>query len=278
MRKSFWVLLFFGFYFSVFSQNGEPQILKIWEDTPPTFNGLTDEAEIIVYRPQTISDTPIPAVLIFPGGGYAGVSMPYEGHATAKWMASQGVVGIILKYRLPNQHKDVPFEDACKALQIINDHASDWNIDTSKIGLVGFSAGGHLAAVLSTYYADNHLCLRPAFTILFYPVTTFETLTKGGTRNNLMGLEPSGSEIFTYSAEKQVSENTTPTIIFTANDDNSVPSTFSSNYYNALKRNNVPASLYIFPKGGHGWGFLPEYKYNEQALSLLKDWIDDYVK
>lgn len=278
MKKSLFVFLLINFCFSVLSQNIDPLILKVWENTPPTENGLTDEAEIIVYKPQTISEAPIPAVLIFPGGGYAGVSMQYEGHAVARWMASQGIVGVILKYRLPNQHKEVPFDDACKALQIIKDHSTEWNIDISKIGLVGFSAGGHLAAVLSTYYADNDLCLRSAFTILFYPVTTFETLTKGGTRNNLMGMEPSGSDIFTYSAEKQVSENTAPTIIFTANDDNSVPSTFSSNYYNALRRNNVPASLYIFPKGGHGWGFLPEYKYNEQALSLLKDWIDDYVK
>lgn len=278
MKKNFLILLFIGFCFSAFSQNIDSLTLKIWEYTPPTENGLPDEAEIIVYKPQIKSETTIPAVLICPGGGYAGLSMAYEGHEIAKWMASQGIVGVILKYRLPNQNKEVPFEDACKAIEMIKEHASEWNIDTSKIGVAGFSAGGHLAAVLSTYYADNDFCQRPAFTILFYPVTTLETVTKGGTRNNLMGLEPSGSDVFAYSAEKQVSAQTPPAIIFTADDDGSVPSTFSTSYYNALKDYDIAASLYIFPKGGHGWGLLPQYKYNEQSLSLLKAWIDDYVK
>lgn len=278
MKTSFFTLLFVSFCISLFAQNTDPLVLKIWNDAPPTENGLADESEIIVYKPQVISDTPTPAVLICPGGGYAGLSMPYEGHVIAKWMASQGIVGVILKYRLPNQNKEVPFDDACKALKIIENHATEWNINPSKIGVAGFSAGGHLAAVLSTYYAENNLSLRPAFTILFYPVTTLETVTKGGTRNNLMGSDPSSSEVFAYSAEKQVSNQTPPAIIFTADDDASVPSTFSTSYYNALKEQNVAASLYIFPEGDHGWGLLPHYKYNEQSLALLKYWIDDYVK
>lgn len=279
MKKSFLFLFFSLLIFSACGQSKEPVTLKVWSDQNPTTpNGLSDEAEITVYLPNTMSKIATPAVLVCPGGGYAGVSMPYEGHAAAKWMASQGLVGVVLKYRLPNHHKEVPFEDAVKAMQIIRDHATEWNVDVSKIGVAGFSAGGHLAATLSTYYANNELCPIPAFTILFYPVISLEVVTKGGTRNNLMGLDPSSEDVFAYSAEKQVSLNTPPTIIFTADDDNSVPSTHSSNYYNALKGNNVPASLYVFPEGGHGWGFYPEYKYNHQAQSLLEAWINSYVK
>lgn len=259
-------------------QNEEPIQLKVWENNPPTNNGLTDKAELFIYKPHTLSKLPTPAVLIFPGGGYAGVSMPYEGHAFAKWIASQGIVGIVLKYRLPNQHKEVPFDDACQAMQIVRNHAEEWNIDVSKMGVAGFSAGGHLAATLSTYYANNELCPRPAFTILFYPVITMETVTKGGTRNNLMGLTPSEEDIANYSPEKQVSENTPRTIIFTANDDASVPTFHSTNYYQTLNEKGISASLHIFPEGGHGWGLLPDYKYNEESLSILKTWLDLYIK
>lgn len=266
-------------FFTACGKDSDYITLKVWgEEEPITSSGLDDEAEIYVYLPQTLSKIETPAVLILPGGGYAGVSLPYEGHAAAKWMASKGIVGIVLKYRLPNKHKDVPFEDAIKALQIIRDNAEEWNIDESKIGVAGFSAGGHLASVLSTYYTNNQLCTKPAFTMLFYPVISFQEVTKGGTRNNLLGFEPDSVDVFTYSAEKQVSANTPPTIIFTADDDASVPSTHSISYYDALKVNNIPASLYIFPEGGHGWGFFPEYKYNETAQSLLELWINKYVK
>lgn len=264
---------------SACGQNETPEQLKVWVKTQaPTNNGLTDEAELFIYKPNTLSKTPTPAVLICPGGGYAGVSMPYEGHAFGKWMASQGIVGIVLKYRLPNQHKEVPFDDACQAIQIIRNHSVEWNIDVSKIGVAGFSAGGHLASTLSTYYANNELCPRPAFTILFYPVITMETVTKGGTRNNLLGLTPSEEDILNYSPEKQVSENTPPSIIFTADNDQSVPSAHSIMYYEALKAKGIPASLHIFPEGGHGWGLLPDYKYNKESLALLKVWLDSYVK
>lgn len=281
MKKYFFLILLILSGISACSQNEENKNiiqLKVWENKAPTDNGLTDEAEIFVYKPNTLSKLATPAVLICPGGGYAGVSMPYEGHALAKWMASQGIVGIVLKYRLPNNHKEVPFDDACQAMQIIRNHAKEWNIDISKIGVAGSSAGGHLAATLSTYYANKELSPRPAFTILFYPVITMEAVTKGGTRNNLMGLSPSEEDIVNYSAEKQVSENTPRTIIFAADNDDSVPTSHSIGYYNALKEKGVSTSLYIFPEGGHGWALLPDYKYNETSLSLLKIWLNSYIK
>lgn len=278
MKKYIFFLLLVISALSACGQDEASVQLNVWENTPPTSNELTDTAQLFVYLPHTMSKIPTPAVLISPGGGYAGVSMPYEGHAFAKWIASQGVVGIILKYRLPNKHKEIPFDDACQAIQIIRNRAKEWNIDISKIGVAGFSAGGHLAATLSTYYANNELCPRPAFTILFYPVITMETVTKGGTRNNLMGLNPTEEDILNYSPEKQVSATTPPAIIFTANDDASVPTWHSIRYYDALKEKGISTSLHIFPEGGHGWGLLPDYKYNETSLSILKIWLESYVK
>ncbi|SHG23490.1 alpha/beta hydrolase [Dysgonomonas macrotermitis] len=278
MKKYLFLVFFVVFALLACKENQEPVTMKVWEGNPPTSNGLSDQAEIIVYKPKTMSKLPTPAVLICPGGGYAGLSMPYEGHGLAQWMASKGVVGVILKYRLPNKHKEVPFDDACQALQIIRNHSKEWNIDVSKIGVAGSSAGGHLAATLSTYYTNNELCPRPAFTILFYPVITMETVTKGKTRDNLMGVEPSEEDILAYSPEKQVSENTPPAIIFTADGDGSVPPLHSVMYYRALKEKNIPASLHIFSEGDHGWLLLPQYKYTEPTMSLLETWMESYIK
>lgn len=266
------ILILLSLCFSVYSQ----ETILLWdEQNPPTENGLDDEAELIVYLPEIRQSdkTSVPAVLICPGGGYAGVSMPYEGHAFARWMASQGFVSAILKYRLPNKHKEIPFDDVGKAMSVINRNAENWNIDVNRVGIAGFSAGGHLASVFSNLDSE----FRPAFTILFYPVISFENLTKGGTRPNLLGDNPSASDILKYSANLQVTNQTSSAIIFMADDDPSVPSIHSTLYYDALKKHNIPASLYIFPEGGHGWGLLDSFKYNEQCLDLLRLWLDKNV-
>lgn len=248
--------------------------MKIWYDqVPPTENGLTDEAELIIYFPKNKTlDKSNPAVLICPGGGYGGLSIQYEGHAFAIWIASQGFTGIILKYRLPNQHKEVPFDDATQAMKVIKANSGNWKIDINKIGIAGFSAGGHLAAKFSN--SDTEI--KPAFTILFYPVISFKKATRGGTRQNLLGANPSATDIYTFSVEQQVTERTPPSIIFTADNDLSVPSIHSAEYYMALKEHQIPASLYIFPEGGHGWAMLDSFKYNKEALSLLSLWLQPF--
>ena len=254
------------------------EVINIWKNDAPTSNGLTDEAKLYIYLPENIADhRKVPAVLICPGGGYAGVSMKYEGHAFAQWLASQGIAGIVLKYRLPNQHKEIPFEDAEQSMQIIRANADRWNINPDKVGISGFSAGGHLAAILSNRYSKEGLYTHPNFTILFYPVISFEEVTKGGTRTNLLGKDPSSTEIYSFSADRQVTANTPPTIIFVSDNDHSVPSVHSTMYYNALKRNGIPATLYVFPEGDHGWGMIESFKYYDQSLSLLKMWLDKTV-
>jgi len=263
------IALFSGFVINIYSQHS----VKLWDlDKPKIENGFSDEAELIVYLPESSNSKKHPAILICPGGGYAGISMEYEGHAFAKWIAFQGFVGAILKYRLPNQHKEVPFEDAEKAISIIQSNSEQWSIDTEKIGIAGFSAGGHLAAVLS----NNKSSFTPFFTILFYPVITLQEVTKGGTRNNLMGLNPSAEDVYEFSAEMQVSEQTPPTIIFTCDGDESVPSMHSVKYYESLKTNNIPAALYIYPEKGHGWAMLKQFRYNDITLELLGNWLQQF--
>lgn len=273
--KKFLVLAIIIFIsLSVYSQDS----IQVWKNKPPTSNGLADEAKLYVYLPENTADhQKVPAVLICPGGGYAGVSMKYEGHAFAQWLASQGIAGIVLKYRLPNQHKEVSFEDAEQSMQIIRANAERWNINPDKVGISGFSAGGHLAAILSNRYSKEGLYTHPNFTILFYPVISFEEVTKGGTRTNLLGKDPSSTEIYSFSADRQVTVNTPPTIIFVSDNDHSVPSVHSTIYYNALKRNGIPATLYVFPEGEHGWGMIESFKYYDQSLSLLKMWLDATV-
>jgi acetyl esterase/lipase len=251
--------------------------INIWEGPAPTNNGLNDTAQLIVYTPQKAINTKLPAVLICPGGGYAGVSMPYEGHAFAKWLSDQGFIGIVLKYRLPNQHKEIPFDDVRKSMEIIEKNAEKWNIDKDKIGIAGFSAGGHLAAVASNLLIQENSDIYPRYTILFYPVISLKEVTKGGTRNNLLGLNPTAKDILAFSAEELVNNNTPPSIIFMSDNDNSVSPTHSTMYYNALKKHNIPASLYIFPTGGHGWGMLDSFEYKNEVLVLLKSWLTKEV-
>lgn len=269
MKRILFFILLICVSFSLYSQDS----IKVWVNQAPTNNGLTDEAKLYIYLPKKENNIKTPAVLICPGGGYAGVSMVYEGHAFAKWLASQGIAGIVLKYRLPNQHKEVPFDDAEESMRIIRANADKWGVNVDKVGISGFSAGGHLAALFSNRYSSKGIYTHPNFTILFYPVISFEEVTKGGTRTNLLGKDPSSTEIYSFSADRQVTANTPPTIIFVSDNDHSVPSVHSTMYYNALKRNEVPSTLYVFPKGGHGWGMITTFEYYAQSLSLLKMWL-----
>lgn len=274
MKKYLFLILLTFLCHVVKASDSIPVPIKVWQGmTPPSENGLSDEAELFVYLPQNPTNAKVPAVLIFPGGGYAGVSMQYEGHAFGQWLASKGYIGVVLKYRLPNQHKGVPMDDAVRSLQIISENADKWNVDTSKIGVAGFSAGGHLAAAMSTYYPNNGWSIRPDFTILFYPVISFEEVTRGGTRNNLLGLNPPSKDIYAFSLEKQVIAETPPAIILVCDDDASVPPNHSTAYYNALKDAGVDATLYVFPEGGHGWGLRPTDKYYTESLILLEMWL-----
>ncbi|NDW19662.1 alpha/beta hydrolase [Dysgonomonas sp. 216] len=267
---------------------GAQTILKLWNGNPPTSNGITEsekqenwrisnvtEPDIAVYLPEKSKNTRT-AVIICPGGGYSRLAYDHEGIQFAEWLKSQGIAGIILKYRLPNGYKEIPLQDAQQAISIVRSKANEWDIDQNKVGIAGFSAGGHLASTASTHFTSGNT--RPDFSILFYPVITMkEGITHGGSRYNLLGKSPSLSDLHIYSNEKQVNANTPPTIIMLSDDDKAVIPQNSIMYYDALKKNSIPATMYVFPTGGHGWGMNTNFKYHNQMLSLLKLWLEATV-
>ncbi len=265
--------------FSFFVMNINAQTtVKLWEGNPPTSNELENQnPELTIYSPGTSNNTGM-AVIICPGGGYTHLAMDHEGMQVAEWLVKQGITGVVLKYRLPDKHKNVPLEDAQQAIRYVREHAKELNINPDKVGIAGSSAGGHLAATASTHFATKGTSTRPDFSILFYPVITMEGATHGGSKKNLLGDNPSISDIYMFSNEKQVNTNTPPAILLLSDDDKVVLPVNSTLYYNALKRNGIDATMYIFPEGGHGWGMRENFKYHNQMLELLGMWLKDRNK
>lgn len=256
------------------------EVVKLWAGAPPTSNGVIEkeknvndrisdvtDPDITIYLPSKEKNKRI-ALIICPGGGYARLASQHEGHQFAEWLKSEGYAAMVLKYRLPNKHKTVPLEDFSQAIVYIRSHSADLGID--KVGVAGFSAGGHLASTASTHFTEG---TRPDFSVLFYPVITMDGYTHSGSKNNLLGDNPSEEDIYMYSNDKQVDKNTPPAILLLSDDDKTVPSVNSVMYYQALKKNNVPATMYIFPSGGHGWGIRENFLYHSEMKSLLLSWL-----
>ena len=206
------------------------------------------------------------AVVICPGGGYSHLAINKEGFKVAEWLNSLGITAFVLKYRLPSdeimEDKTIgPLQDAQRALRMVRVNAGKYNIDPSKIGIMGFSAGGHLAAMLSTHYdqqvyeVKDSVSARPDFSILLYPVISLQDeITHKGSQENLLGKNASQAKKDEYSSELQVDENTPMSFLVHAADDSAVPVENSIRYFLALKKNNVKAELHVFEKGGHGFG------------------------
>jgi acetyl esterase/lipase len=205
------------------------------------------------------------AVVIFPGGGYRHLAMDKEGFKVAKWLNTLGVTAFVLKYRLPSdeimENKTIgPLQDAQEATRFVRRNASKWNINSEKIGVIGFSAGGHLASTVSTHYMDevydhDSISAKPNFSILIYPVISMDDkITHKGSKTNLLGNIPSEDLVEFYSNEKQIDSLTPPTFLVHATDDKAVPVENSIHYYIALKDNNVPVEMHIYENGGHGFG------------------------
>lgn len=232
-------------------------------------NGMIDKVSKVttptlsVFLPEKPNGT---AVVICPGGGYANLSINKEGFKVAKWFNSLGITAFVLKYRLPSDEimKDKtigPLQDAQEAMRYVRRNAEKWAINTKKVGVIGFSAGGHLASTLSTHYKDevykvtDTISARPDFSILMYPVISMdEKITHKGSRNNLLGTAPSASLIEKYSNEKQVDSLTPTTYIVHAIDDKTVPVENSIHYFLALKKNSVPCEIHLYENGKHGFG------------------------
>jgi acetyl esterase/lipase len=244
------------------------------------------EPIIQVFLPSKANATG-QAVVICPGGGYGVLAYDWEGLDIAKWLNSHGIAGIVLKYRLPSAESQtephmVPLTDAKRALRLARSHAEEWNISPDKIGIMGFSAGGHLASTLATHFdaGDNQgsdpvekLSSRPDFAILAYPVVSFDmSFTHSGSRNNLIGQNPDPKWVEYFSNEKQVSEETPPTFLFHAQDDATVPVRHSLAFLEALTAHKVPAELHVYPTGGHGFSL----SINKEGTQ--KGWTDSCIK
>lgn len=214
------------------------------------------------------------AVLICPGGGYSGVSAVKEGAEIAKWFNELGVSAFVLYYRMPNRHHEIPLKDAQTALSIIQKRAREWKINKNKIGIMGFSAGGHLASTVGTHFRIK--AERPAFMLLAYPVVTMnKDLTHNGSRENLLGKNPSDELVKLYSNELQVNKQTPPTFIIHARDDGAVPIANSENLLEALQKNKVPAKLVTYDQGGHGFGMRKKGIPVENWPQEMKAWLTE---
>ncbi len=290
-------ILTFLFLFAAITSTSQDYTLKVWPGGAPDNNGMTlpeekydgvrvrnvSEAEMYVFLPAKDKNTGA-AVVICPGGGYVIEAMDHEGYEIAKWLANHGIAGIVLKYRLPYGHHQIPSGDARRTIRTVRHHAASWGIHPSKIGLAGSSAGGHLAATAGTRFDKGNpnasdpverMSCRPDFLLLLYPVISFrEDYGHIGSRKNLIGEGNNWELVRQYSNEYHVTRETPPAFIILADDDKGVVPRHSVEFFTALKENKVPAELHIFAKGGHGFGLrnnnIPADRWPEMFLDFLK--------
>ena len=265
----------------------QPVELPLWPDGAPNSSGLTGEEQetrphfvtnvthptLTVYHPEKPNGM---AIIMCPGGGYRGLGMDGEGYDMAPWFCGQGITYMVLKYRMPNGHWEVPVSDAEQAIRMVRQHAKEWNVNPYKVGLMGASAGGHLTATLATHYNSE---TRPDFQILLYPVISMVPgITHGGSRKNLLGDNPTKELEDAYSLERRVSPRSPQAFIVLSADDGAVPPMNSIGYFLALNQQKVPVSMHIYPIGGHGWGFRDNFTYKRQWTEELEKWLRDGVK
>lgn len=239
------------------SETGNDGITRLSEVTEPTLTAF--------FPPNEVAKTGN-AVIICPGGGYRILAIDHEGYDVAKLLAKNGIAAFVLKYRLPSDETMLdkrigPLQDAQRAIQLVRERADEWGIAKDQIGIAGFSAGGHLAATLSTHYLEalitnpDETSLRPDFSLLVYPVISMhEGMTHGGSRNNLLGEEPAVEDVLLFSNELQVTNDTPPAFLVHAEDDTAVPISNSEAYVRALEKQGIAAKLVTYPNGGHGFG------------------------
>jgi acetyl esterase/lipase len=239
----------------------EPLKLPLWSEVVPDGTGGVDSVgkpSITVHRAAKPDGT---AVVICPGGGYGGLVMGPEGHGIARWLNAHGITGVVLEYRLPSGRSEVPLLDAQRALRLTRSHAAEWGLRTNRIGILGFSAGGHLAATAATLFDGGEagaadpiarIPSRPDFAILVYPVISMGPLGHGGSRDNLLGKGASEALLKRFSCEQQVTASTPPMFLAHAIDDRAVSIGNSRILADALSRKGIPFQLLELPNGDHG--------------------------
>ncbi len=236
--------------------------------------------QIHVHLPAKMRATGA-SIVIVPGGGYGGLTFEWEGTQQAQFFVDHGIAAFIVKYRIPSDKTMVdksigPLQDAQQAMRFVRQRASEWHLDPTRVGVIGFSAGGHLASTLATKFSKayvpnpDQIDLRPDFMILVYPVISMQSeITHAGSREALLGAAPSDEQVRLFSSELQVSERTPPTLILHATDDPTVDVSNSLRYYEALRHAGVPVEMRLFEKGQHGFFLMPRDRWQ----STIMEWL-----
>ena len=304
LRYCFYIIVFSLHFSQAMPQTGV--VIPLWPADHPAFTSLPMNEEVTersrdpliknravrkIAEPSIevfIPDSPCgTSILICPGGAYACQAFDKEGTDIARWLNTLGITACVLKYRLPSEGhangKDVPLKDAQRALRILRASAAEWNIDPAKIGVMGFSAGGHLASSLGTGYSRtlyekgdsiDFQSARPDFMVLGYPVISMQDgITHKGSRMNLLGSSPTSELLKGYSTDQQIDPRTPLAFIFLAGDDNTVIPENSIRFYQELIKHNIPAELHIFEQGGHGFGLRDLQGNVAEWPGLCKKWL-----
>jgi acetyl esterase/lipase len=263
--------------------NSKPAPDTYKEKTEGYSISMVTEPTITPYFPEKDKATGT-AIVIFPGGSYINLASDHEGRAIALEFNKIGVTAFVVKYRLPSDQIMVdktigPLQDAERAIQMVRERAAEWGVNPHKVGVIGFSAGGHLASTIDTHFDKvvidnkNNISVRPDFAMLIYPVISFGPFAHAFSRENLIGKNPSQQLIDLYSNEKQVTANTPPTFLIHAEDDDVVPVQNSLLFYDALVKNKVKAEIHLFQAGGHGFGLN-----NPTTTDHWFDWAANWLR
>ncbi|MDC2232046.1 GDSL-type esterase/lipase family protein [Bacteroides thetaiotaomicron] len=241
------------------------------QSTPKPFDIEQPSLRVFLPAPELATGR---AVVACPGGGYSGLAVNHEGYDWAPYFNKQGIALIVLKYRMPKGDRTLPISDAEAAMKMVRDSADVWNLNPNDIGIMGSSAGGHLASTIATHAPE---ALRPNFQILFYPVITMDkSFTHMGSHDNLLGKDASVDLEKEFSNEKQVTKETPRAFIVYSDDDKVVPPANGVNYYLALNKKGVPSVLHIYPTGGHGWGIREDFLYKSEMQNELTSWLRSF--
>jgi len=301
MKRSYF-LLFISFLVCCSVAFSQERVLKVWTGKipgsieNPAYKEVTDSSNNWI-KTRLVSDPTLDfypakaenrngtAVIICPGGGYWGLAIEHEGYKVAAWFNSLGISAFVLKYRLPDDaimiDKSIgPMQDGQEAIRQVRRHAKEWGINPNKIGIMGFSAGGHLASTLSTHFNEkvyptkDSISARPDFSLLIYPVITMDSaLTHQGSRTFLLGKNPTKEQVKRFSNEFQVTTATPPAFMVHSLDDNVVPVQNSINYALAMKQHNVSCELHLFESGGHGYGLGRSSDTESSWPEICKKWL-----
>ncbi len=291
MKNNPRTLIFIGFLIScltIISAHAAQTEIKtelLWPNGAPQAKGkdANDKPSMTIYLPAKEKATGA-AIVIFPGGGYQHVAIEHEGHQVARWLNNLGIAGFVVDYRHRGKGygHPAPIQDAQRAIRIVRNRSTEFAIEPNKIGIIGFSAGGHLASTAGTHFnekfyepadANDNASARPDFMILIYPVISMGPISHSGSRNALFGRNVSKEMVDKFSNENHVDANTPPTFLVHATDDKTVPVENSINFYLACKKARVPVDMHIWQKGEHGFGLGRPGTAVSQWPALCADWM-----